>query len=574
MELRSGKLLKNYVIYLPGKDDDRDRRRKLLNTMTLVGVIFVLLTFFIMLILTLANRKPQMTEVKQVFIAGLIMLLSAPLILYLNNTRVDSIASIVFILDVIIIVLVSHTPVEITNKSGMLYLAIPIILSSVIFRSWASYVCAVVVCIIVSVVAATYGLFPSVFGMLAFFIVATISWMFAASLSRTIEHLLKKEREMLRSQAALSESEETSQALINVPTDSMILLDKEGTIIDINKTAAKKFGKGRMALIGANAYDIYKGSQIKIKQDIIDRVFRSRKTVRYQNSYAGTNMDFVIYPVHGFKGCINKVALVGRDITEMKQAENERARLISELEVKYSELTHANQAKDEFLANMSHELRTPLNNIMGSLKLLMDDLYETPEEKDEFIRTAYKNSKTLRTLINDILTLAQIQSGHENVVVESIDSSILFDDLELMYSSEISKKNLKLITKNPKIKNLVIRSDRKKLTQILSNLIDNSIKFTEKGTITVGLKIYKEEYEFFVTDTGIGIDLSSGKNPFQPFVQLDGSSTRKYGGTGMGLAIAKGLVELMEGTILMESEGPGHGTIVTVTLPRKRSMDE
>lgn len=239
------------------------------------------------------------------------------------------------------------------------------------------------------------------------------------------------------------------------------------------------------------------------------------------------------------------------------------------LEKMNADLVRANQHKDEFLANTSHELRTPLNAIIGLLKLIMDGLYESENEKDEFIEIAYTNSKHLLDIINDILELARIGSGTLEPTSCELSIDDILDDIELLFKRDIENKGLKFSVKHPKRKNMRVVADRRMVKEVLNNLLRNSIKFTEKGSITVRAKPRRSSNEMVieVIDTGVGIDPDKIDQLFEPFVQLDGSSTRKFGGTGLGLSLSKELVEMMNGTISVESEGEGHGTTVTILLP-------
>lgn len=257
------------------------------------------------------------------------------------------------------------------------------------------------------------------------------------------------------------------------------------------------------------------------------------------------------------------------DITEAKNTEKEMEDFTNQLEELNKQLVKANKMKDEFLSNTSHELRTPLNCIIGLLKLLEDGLYENEEEQVEFVKMANENSHHLLSIINDLLDMARIESGKMKLEDNEVSTDDLFADVEMMFKMNAQKKNIILDFNNKAPEIMTFRSDMKRMKQILTNLIGNSLKFTSKGSITITAEAYggRDRLLFEVKDTGDGIDMDDMNDLFEPFVQEDGSTKRKYGGTGLGLSICHKLVEAMGGEIWIESEGKGKGTSVNFTVP-------
>ncbi len=241
----------------------------------------------------------------------------------------------------------------------------------------------------------------------------------------------------------------------------------------------------------------------------------------------------------------------------------------AELESAWHEATTANQLKSEFLATTSHELRTPLNQIIGCLRIIQDGLCDDEEEKQELLAKADQAALNLLSLINDLLDFAKIESGKLDVEIAPVDVGLVLEEVISQYRSAIDQKGLRLIVPlswEP----VIVRSDRHKLQQVFANILDNAVKFTDKGSITISLHLSKLNSEnnvvITIQDTGIGISPHDQNKIFHPFVMVDGSSTRSFGGTGLGLAIARNLMEMMGGKIALSSRGKGEGTTVELML--------
>lgn len=266
-----------------------------------------------------------------------------------------------------------------------------------------------------------------------------------------------------------------------------------------------------------------------------------------------------------------------------------------ELEKASREANIANELKSEFLENISHNLRTPLNGMLNSLRFVLDDMCDDREEEMEWVQQGHDSAMNLLSIVDDILDLRKIEQGQMSIQLENTNLTEVL--LEAIASEEetIAQKGLKL-HKPSMEKAIVVYADRRELKQVFSKVLSNAIKFTEEGSITISVKVappetdanyadasYKEWQEnnngrksdrviVEIEDTGIGIDMTSPENKgriFEAFQLIDGGKTKKFEGVGLGLAISQHLMEMMNGTINLDSEGVGKGTKVTLVLPVK-----
>jgi signal transduction histidine kinase len=305
-------------------------------------------------------------------------------------------------------------------------------------------------------------------------------------------------------------------------------------------------------------------------------------------AYDAGATDFIVKP-------LNAILLTHR-IRYMVRANQ----VLQELRASQATLTQARDAaiegarlKSEFLATMSHEIRTPMNGVLGMTDWLLDTTL-TSEQLD-CAQTIRSSGDALMVIINDILDLSKIESGKLSLELLDFELSPFLERVMALFEERARRKGLALTSRVAEDVPFVLCGDPVRLQQILSNLLANAIKFTDRGTVSVLVDLDQRPIEqrlefpasrygefsahhdrvthvrFSVSDTGIGIAPNAFTKLFQPFVQADGSTTRKYGGTGLGLAICKQLVELMGGHIGAESE-PGRGSVFRFTVPLQQQL--
>lgn len=241
-----------------------------------------------------------------------------------------------------------------------------------------------------------------------------------------------------------------------------------------------------------------------------------------------------------------------------------------ELETEKKKAEEASVAKSEFLANISHEIRTPMNVIIGLSQILTASTPLSDKQRD-YVKTLQVSAKSLLSLINDLLDISKIESHAIDVEKIPFNMSALLQEIEDFTSVQAKRKNLAFTAEIAQVRDLVVYGDPTRLRQILSNLCNNAVKFTDDGHITLRVAVDTVDQTqcvitFSVADTGTGVSPEKIDAIFEKFVQEDSSITRKYGGSGLGLTIAKTLTEIMNGTISVQSEH-GKGSIFSVTLP-------
>ena len=387
--------------------------------------------------------------------------------------------------------------------------------------------------------------------------------------NKTLAQEIKEKNEI---QKMLQFSEESFRAVLESTNNSIAVWDRDYKIVYANQAAIDLVNSTRDKVLGRPIPEVLRHLPEFMKNWIkrSDQVFESGEALKNTDVTEINSRrivsDTLLAPVFDKDGDLFAVSMFFRDITDREKAQEE-------LRIAKEAAETANQAKSEFLANMSHDIRTPMTSILG----MADLLSETPlnEEQQRYLQIFKSAGTSLLNLINDIIDLSKIERDH--IQIENID----FDLLEIvettieMFSVKAHEKGLELAYRiQPEIPGVLI-GDPARLRQILVNLIGNAVKFTHRGEIALHIERAKTDREtsldnlvdlqFSVRDTGIGIDKNSLDHVFETFQQADSSTTREYGGTGLGLTISKRLVELQNGKIWVTSE-IGVGTTFFFTL--------
>ncbi len=351
-------------------------------------------------------------------------------------------------------------------------------------------------------------------------------------------------------------------------TAIVAITDRAGNITFVNSKFCQLSGYTREELIGQNHRIVNSGVHPRSFFAEMFRVITRGETWRGDICNRAKDgslywVDTTIVPAPGPDGRVESFIAIRHDITERKNRESEARDAVDRMRADC-------EAKSEFLANMSHEIRTPMNAILGYAELLKEDSI-TPAQRTEHLDTIIRNGQHLLTIINDILDMSKIEAG--KMLIEHIEVSpieILLDSIELMRVRADGKAlplEIEFETPIP----AAINTDPVRLRQILLNLIGNAIKFTEVGGIRVLVGIEdamgdQPVLRIEVADTGIGMSREQIDSLFKPFQQADSSTTRRFGGTGLGLHISARLVEMLGGDIVVQSE-VGRGSSFVVRIP-------
>ena len=384
-----------------------------------------------------------------------------------------------------------------------------------------------------------------------------------------------------------------ARGLIEASRDPLVTISPEGKITDMNEALANVTGMTREELKGTDFFDYFTEPQRarEVYQEVFAKGFvaDSPLTLRHIDGKL-TDVLFNGSVYKDSEGKVVGVVIVARDTTEQQKLTREltEAIVFAELATGFAEEARvkaenatliaesAVKSKQQFLSNMSHEIRTPMNAIIGFTKVLLKT--ELTTRQKEYLTAIKLSGDALIVLINDILDLAKVDAGKMQFEQVPFKMTTSLSAMLHLFETKIHEKNLKLIREfDSKIPDILV-GDPVRLHQIIINLVSNAVKFTNKGKITMSVRLISENDEsvriqFSVSDTGIGIPENKIERVFENFQQASSGTSRLYGGTGLGLAIVKQLVEAQNGTINVRSK-VGEGSTFSFELEFLKSGSE
>jgi len=399
--------------------------------------------------------------------------------------------------------------------------------------------------------------------MAGFFAVAFIAWLSSRSLEQALRELreintnldqIVKERTHALAEALTRERIEAgrSQAILESIADGVIVFDTQGSAIQANPALSNLINVPLNNILNTSVNDLVEASPVDAKNKgtlagILTKPSRQHDSHRVE--WGMKTLSISSGQVLDRDGSEVGTVAVFRDFT--KEAEVEKM-------------------KSAFVAMVSHELRTPLSAILGYAEIFMEQIYGPLNEKQANMTSRIvSNTRRLLSLINDLLDQAQMEAGKLKIKYETVKPSDLLENLHSVMDKLTTDKGLALTSELDENMPEMLTGDSARLQQIMVNLVNNAVKFTEKGSIHVQLTKVDEKYwGIKVVDTGQGIPIEELPRIFETFRQVEGTTTRVHGGFGLGLSIVKQLVTLMRGNISVESE-VGTGSTFSITLPFK-----
>jgi PAS domain S-box-containing protein len=355
-------------------------------------------------------------------------------------------------------------------------------------------------------------------------------------------------------------------------TEGLIVIDRTGRIVLANKSTGLMLGVDEAKLVGRTPSDFgwtHSDGSVVVRDELPwQAALRTRRPQRDVHltvaSHQGTvySLRANCSPLLDEGGGLQAVVVSFQDVTELEQRG-------AALQIAKNEAVAANEAKSQFLANMSHEIRTPMNAILGFTEVLRRTGMRSADESSRHLDIIHSSGRHLLELINDILDLSKVEAGRLEAERIAFEPHAVAHDVVGILEERALQKRLSLALDFPQAMPARIQGDPSRLRQILTNLIGNAIKFTERGGIRVVFRLEQDaqrtSYCIDVVDTGIGILADKLDAVFEPFVQAEASTTRRFGGTGLGLTISRGFARAMGGDIVVSSV-PGQGTTFSLRL--------
>jgi signal transduction histidine kinase len=549
----------NSLLVVPTSDPDDARRRRLLNIILLAVLLAAIAALIAIIVADILDPLTEAAETK-VIIDGIIVFTIGILGIYLLNRRMAGRwAALIFLLLLTVIFVFTDSLYNLVNGRSLFLFTIPIVMASMLLFPAASFIFAALGSLIVIILSISINVFPNAPAIIGFFLVALASWLSARSLEQALAELrhINANLDLVVNERtqALAESLERerieagrNQAILNSIADGVIVFDRQWNAILANPAVRGMLEIPIELIIDKNFRDLIEHPRLQSKSRGLLYAMMEQDTqpIGFRIEWGGKTLSVSAAQVYNRTENMGTVT-VFRDFT--REAEVEKL-------------------KSTFVAIVSHELRTPLNAILGYAEMFKEAVYGPMNAKQiNMAERIMTNTRRLLGLINDLLNQAQMEAGKLTIKMGPFRPAEMLENLHAVMDKSASDKGLQLTSEIDSNLPQVLNGDVERLQQIVVNLVNNAIKFTNKGTIHVRLfQPYGNRWGIEVSDTGVGIPESELPYVFDTFRQVEGTATRVHGGFGLGLSIVKQLVTLMNGEIKVRSIVDA-GTTFIVTLP-------
>ncbi len=541
------------LLAVEGVNSQDERRRWLLNIILAGMLIASLISLFIVLGVYGTHPGQESFGLFGANIAILVMVVSV----YLVNRYISGLAaSVLFLLTFTTVLVFSDEPVEVIQGRSLFFLMIPVLMGSMLLRSYGSFFMAAIGSMAITVLALANGLVPNYIAPLGFFMVALVSWLYARNLENALNNLEEINQEL--DQRVLDRTEDLeralqreraeankNQAMLTSIADGVVFFDQSEQAVVANKALSELIQMPKEEIVGQTLNALTEDTVPQEERQKLLSMQPGTDTIRVD--WGAKTLSISKADVNVGENLSIGYIIVMRDFTH--EAELERL-------------------KDRFLSMTSHELRTPLNAMMGYTDMLQSNVFgELSEKQSRTINRISVNAKQMLGLVNNILDQARIEAGTLQIQVEPFQIATLMQEVKDILGVLATHRGLELQIEVDDALPDRLTSDPQRLKQILQNLVGNALKFTKEGHVTVrAYCLDNAHWAIDVADTGVGISKESQKYVFDAFRQVDDPYTRETGGSGLGLSIVKQLVNLLGGTIHLEST-LGDGSTFTVILP-------
>ena len=547
---------------VPTSDPDDTRRRRILNILVVsIGIlsILALLTSLALIFLGI-----QTWDNLQLIVIGSVATIFGTLIIYLINYFWSGrVSATIFLAFLTFLFAFTDTPEQISGGRSLFAFAIPIIMASILLVPWSSFIFSALSGVVISVIALSIDRLPNLPAIMGFFVIALVSWLSARSLEEALRELrvinanldhvvIERTRELAQSLERERIEAGRNQAILNSIADGVVVFDTNWNAILANPALRGMLELPAELIVNKNFRDLIEHPRLSPKSRQLLYAMMEHDTQPPSFRIEWDKKTLSISAAQVYDNSQDKHANIGtvtvfRDFT--REAEVEKL-------------------KSTFVAIVSHELRTPLNAILGYAEMFKESVYGPMNDKQvNMAERIMKNTQRLLGLINDLLDQAQMEAGKLTIHMSPVRPSELLENLHGVMDQMAHEKGLKLTSEIEDDLPEVLNGDAARLQQILVNLVNNGVKFTERGTVHVRLFCpYGNRWSMEVSDTGSGIPENELPHIFDTFRQVEGGATRVHGGFGLGLSIVKQLVNLMNGEIKVKST-VDVGTTFIVTLP-------